>query len=1164
MQVDSDQNRNSVDPGLDRIFQGCPVDENIDQLADDFEKNWTEESVDLLEAILASVENKEERRALLDEFLTMEFELRFKNGLRVEPDNYRKRFPRFEKQVDEIYRRLMDSRRFGNYEYFEILGKGGLGIVYRARHVLLDRIGAVKVLRGDLAGDTDFVNRFLREIRMISRLTHENIVNAEYAGCDQARYYLVMEYVEGRDLARIVKKQGPLALETACEILRQVALGLQHASAQGIIHRDIKPGNIMLSVDGIVKILDFGLGKFHNSLEHPDLEHSLTTAGSAMGSVDYIAPEQWEDAVSVTVKADIYSLGCTLFYLLTGKTPFRRENMTGNQKMIAHIKGEIPSLKDYRNDVPDELEKCYRRMIAKDPADRFETPVEVAKSLERFAGPTNYEILLEICRERESEKTSIFSNENKNSTKNGNRHTAPERSRFLRFVGAVLVLFIFGAVLFSSVLLSTVFQINRVFTETEPKLPTIETASKFTDSTPETTKDFVQFTGDSGKWWFEEVPWLLPVVRKTIAATASTDEIVLCRYDGNLLWKLAEDTALSQMDPLKSLLWNLSTGAPVSQWKPLAETYLEMQGELPELWHTQAVLLHAGVADQSDPSAADRAKALYWKAILGYRKRPDEISRLLENLCRFDLGWLEFLLNEDVDEFQRELLAIESVDDSSNFRQALSLVSAERQMEIGRHRDQAFESMLTASVEHERKSSRLSWLHRRYAAALSRQWRLTEARPQWKKALESLTEADSRSFFRNFDDERPDRADFYCHCRLAEALSDRHTGNLTEARRQYRDLIEELRETLTNMVSEEIDRNPLRQAVLKKNLSRALEHLADCTLFTPIYFGAKPPRSAGYFIEEAGELYKEAKFLAQDENEQFVLQCKQGLLAFCDGDCQRVESCWTEAKRIYGELPEPSKISRTESYYAMSKAIFSAFETNEIRVPNDGESAEAFRPEAKELRGLLDLFRLNSNAFDRYEGEKLDVHLFCIRQLLERSDNEEQRHQLTRSDIERYLDPILLQHLQSECAMMPFLHDYFDLVVRLQDGEDIVKTAEYIRASRCQRRSGTVQNAHLIFYFSPAGGNGFALFLPLEMQNPRRIELDVTREMIIQSAKSGSALQLPRELVDLVEETLKSNRKLVLSWDDSPCWRRDSDSLTLNEWPFDEQLDRNRIFGIVK
>jgi serine/threonine protein kinase len=235
-----------------------------------------------------------------------------------------------------------------------------------------------------MSGDPQAVQRFQREMKLIGGLSSPHVVRAYNAGEEQGQLYLAMEYVDGVTLQQLVKQNGPLPIGVAAEVIRQAAVGLQHAYEKGLVHRDIKPGNLMLSVDGEVKLLDLGLGRLRADLdatrqmEHPD----LSVAGMAMGTVDYMAPEQWRDSSKVDIRADIYALGCTLVYLIAGRPPFSGEEFpTDRDKLHAHTTAPPPKLQDLRPGVPEELDWLLDRLLAKDPDERFDEPLELAQFL---------------------------------------------------------------------------------------------------------------------------------------------------------------------------------------------------------------------------------------------------------------------------------------------------------------------------------------------------------------------------------------------------------------------------------------------------------------------------------------------------------------------------------------------------------------------------------------------------------------------------------------------------------------------------------------------------------------------------------------------------------------------------------------------------------------
>ena len=273
------------------------------------------------------------------------------------------------------------GRRLRDYLVLGRIGRGGMGQVYKARHVRLDRLVAIKVLPLERFADAAAISRFEREMKAVGRLDHPNIVLARDAGEADGVHFLVMELLEGFDLAAILKERGPRPLADACEVIRQAALGLQHAHEAGRVHRDLKPSNLFLTRAGTVKVLDLGLAL----IVEETIAGPLTPADAAMGTFDYTAPEQWADAHRVDIRADLYSLGCTLFALLTGGPPFPADSHpTLTSKMMAHLHESPPPLREFRAEVPPDLEALVARLLAKAPDDRFQTPGELAGALAPF------------------------------------------------------------------------------------------------------------------------------------------------------------------------------------------------------------------------------------------------------------------------------------------------------------------------------------------------------------------------------------------------------------------------------------------------------------------------------------------------------------------------------------------------------------------------------------------------------------------------------------------------------------------------------------------------------------------------------------------------------------------------------------------------------------
>ena len=290
-------------------------------------------------------------------------------------------------QADQILRGTGLPLVLGPYTVLEPIGEGGMGRVFKARHRMMDRVVALKVIRDELVGHPEAARRFEREIRSSARLSHPNIVTAHDASNEGTTHFLVMEYVEGVDLGRLVKARGPLPVADACDYARQAALGLQHALDRGLVHRDIKPSNLLVTADGsALKVLDLGLAGLamghRGAVEGGTDGGDLTDSGIMMGTPDYLSPEQAIDFRRADAPSDVYSLGCTLYHLLAGRPPF--PGGTPMEKLIKHREIDPVPIQSLRADLPPGLASVLRRMMAKRPDDRFQCHAEVARALEPF------------------------------------------------------------------------------------------------------------------------------------------------------------------------------------------------------------------------------------------------------------------------------------------------------------------------------------------------------------------------------------------------------------------------------------------------------------------------------------------------------------------------------------------------------------------------------------------------------------------------------------------------------------------------------------------------------------------------------------------------------------------------------------------------------------
>lgn len=278
-----------------------------------------------------------------------------------------------------------ELREHPRYKIGRFLGAGGMGSVYQAEHRIMDRVVALKIIHRELIRNARVVDRFRQEAKAAARLTHPNIVTAYDAEQAGDVHFLVMEYVDGISLAQFVAKKGPLDVNMVINFARQALKGLQHAFEAGMTHRDIKPHNLMLTRKGQIKILDFGMARLATesqaelALPAGEDRPGLTMLGDIMGTPDFMAPEQIADPSQADIRSDLYGLGCTIFYLLTGQSPFEKKSvrtlrLTGRYRAPRAIT-------DLRSDVPAALVAIIDRMLARAPEDRFQTPADVLKAL---------------------------------------------------------------------------------------------------------------------------------------------------------------------------------------------------------------------------------------------------------------------------------------------------------------------------------------------------------------------------------------------------------------------------------------------------------------------------------------------------------------------------------------------------------------------------------------------------------------------------------------------------------------------------------------------------------------------------------------------------------------------------------------------------------------
>lgn len=278
---------------------------------------------------------------------------------------------------DRSEKKQTEMRMLGRYQIEQKLGSGGMGAVYRALDTRLKRTVALKVLSRDKARNSILVKRFQSEAEAAAQLRHDHIVGIYDSGESDGYLYIAMEFIDGCDAHEFIQRNGPFSVDESTRIVRQVVLALQHAYQQSIVHRDIKPSNLLIDRQGVVKLVDMGLARSITDSE----EAGITRVGTTVGTIDYMPPEQARDSRSTDCRSDIYSLGATWYHLLTARPPFPKGDLLN--KITAHATTPPPHPQQHGIDVPEGIWKIIEKMLAKDPADRFQTPDELLAAIDR-------------------------------------------------------------------------------------------------------------------------------------------------------------------------------------------------------------------------------------------------------------------------------------------------------------------------------------------------------------------------------------------------------------------------------------------------------------------------------------------------------------------------------------------------------------------------------------------------------------------------------------------------------------------------------------------------------------------------------------------------------------------------------------------------------------
>lgn len=522
----------------------------------------------------------------------------------------------------------------GDYEILDWIGAGGMGEVFKAQHRRMKRVVALKVLAPALVEKPGAIHRFEREIEVVAKLSHPNIVTAYDAREDNGQHFLITEFVDGQTLLALVRKNGPLPVQEGVDYVRQVARGLEYAHHKGVVHRDIKPANLMLDQEGTVKILDLGLAHLESPLVHCDTptQSQLTKTEDVMGTLDYMAPEQAISTKSADHRADIYSLGCTLCFLLAGKSVYGGK--TPMERLVGHRESPIPSLRTARTDVPEGLDAIFQKMLAKKPENRYPTMTAVIEALDAVVvghEPSTLTIAPQAT-SAETEGAAVAETLTYRTDREPSQKPQPKPRRWRVAVGLALGLLFVGVVV-AGVIFKIKTSGGTVVLECNPSeldgaVVSIDGEEKITITTDEKS-EFIRIRVDKGRRKLEVVKGGF----KTF-----TDEF---------------EIGGGEKRPIKVHLEPVEAGPPVAQAAPTAganpdrraaEWVLRRGGRLCIAWDGKSKWIEGGGRKQTTASAASlQGGPSESKTVAGEAKRTplDPLSEIPS--CPFKIKNIDIL-----------------------------------------------------------------------------------------------------------------------------------------------------------------------------------------------------------------------------------------------------------------------------------------------------------------------------------------------------------------------------------------------------------------------------------------------------------------------------------------------------------------------------------------
>ena len=1146
----------SSEPG-----SGESLGTRLDRVCDAFEAQWRtalrhEGERPRIATFLEGVA-PEELWAFLRELLLTDSQYLDLTGAIVDPREYQQQFPQFADLVPSLFRKAVVLDRLRDYRLLEVIGRGGMGVVYKAQHLRLGKIRAVKVLARHLLDNPEAVERFRLEVENSGRLDHPNIVQALDAGEENEIRFLVMEFVTGWNLTQVVAafQQGgrQVPLEAACELIRQASAGLQHAHEHSLVHRDIKPSNLMLSERGVVKLLDLGLARF--IAEHPPASR-LTLNFGPLGTCDYMAPEQWADASSVDIRADIYSLGCTLFYLLTGKVPFGSEHGRSlGEKQLAHQFAPLPSLLDERPDLPEDLQAVLERMIAKSPADRYATPAAVVQDLSVFANSDSVGLLLSVLRQPagpgDAPAGPPASSANEDTGRphrvqaHARRSAARPWYRRTELWVAVGLLFV-GAFGVADRWIS-----RRVSDEAGPAVAPAELA-----------RNVALLSGLDGQWWFDAMPWFTPSVRtavtealgaKGVRAVVGDNAEGYLKPDVSAVQKWLLDAvsrcrgALTEsqrrlLDQLKAI----SSAEDRDLEQHLQTCYDEFcrnRGEdapwTADDLYTRALLEHKLAALRHDARLAQRALKSYDAALDQYGDATGD-EPPLSWLCRADSARLLFAVLTDYEQAFERFEEVAAEDAPLLFHvETLAAYAQAGQVAGDYSKDENLrlaKRLLEGSQNLSRSHPLWAYVSERYAWSLLDQWEVKQAADEFESAY-SIRFINSR--------ENPFATIFVFQDIYGKAMTERYRGKVENARTEFEDLLAKIDAEL-----KKVEGRPKRPGLqryvrnLRERKSNALERRADCELYQG---GAADPATVDLAL--ASSCYQQASEAAEDQSFKTVQGCKRCLALALSGDVRQARTEFSEEA-----ISQRTLIGAGQERVSMLRQLTQAVLTLKERGPAEGQAA---------LRQFLVHCDRNPYDVDRLRRETLELQLFCAELLLasELADADTrgaaQQDATHLENLLRQLEEMLSQRASGE-EMLPFLRRYYDLAIAAVGDAEPDRAARLILASRGGDANRDADAVTILFHLHER--DGLAVVLPPEGASAA-FRLDNCGRQQVQGRRRGAAevpdLRLPEPLRQLIQDHLAAGRKIDCLWSDLQCWPEHQRRLALTdqEFPFADLLE---------